>query len=228
MSLPVSIVIPTLDEAPRIAAAVERAWATGPREVIVVDGGSRDGTADIAAAGGAAVIFSPRGRAAQQNRGAAAASGDALLFLHADCWLAPHGLDQVLHTLLDERIVGGAFWQSIEAEGTAYRLLERGNAWRVARWGLPYGDQGIFVRREIFERLGGFPLVPLMEDVRFSRALRRLGRVALLPGPLHVSARRWQRHGILRQTLRNWTLLAAERLGVSPARLAGRYARHNE
>jgi len=228
MSLQVSIVIPTLDEAPRIAAAVERAWATGPREVIVADGGSRDGTADIAAAGGAAVISSPRGRAAQQNRGAAAAAGNVLLFLHADCRLAPHGLDQALRALADERFVGGAFWQRIDAEGAAYRLLERGNAWRVARWKLPYGDQGIFVRREIFERLGGFPSVPLMEDLRFSRALRRLGRLALLPGPLHVSARRWQRHGVLRQTMRNWTLLAAERLGVSPDRLAARYAGHNE
>ena len=120
-------------------------------------------------------------------------------------------------------VMGGCFAQRIEAPGWSYRLLERGNAARVRLWQVPYGDQGLFFRREIFERLGGFPDIPLMEDVRLMRRFRRISRPLLLPGPLAVDPRRWQRVGILRQTTRNWTLLAAEKLGVSPDRLATFY-----
>jgi GT2 family glycosyltransferase len=104
-------------------------------------------------------------------------------------------------------------------------LLERGNALR-AWWGRPYGDQGIFVRRDVFERVGGFPEVRLLEDVLFVRQLRRVGRLVLLPGPLYVSARRWQRHGVIWQTLRNWRILAAAKLGANPDRLSGLYPPH--
>ncbi len=120
----------------------------------------------------------------------------------------------------------GAFRQQIEAEGLLYRWLERGNAWRVRRRGLPYGDQGIFVRRPLFEELGGFPDVRLMEDVLLMKALRRRAWPALLPGPLHVNARRWRRQGVIRQTIRNWLLLSAARAGVHPNRLARFYALH--
>lgn len=227
MSLRVSIIIPALDEAPGIGLAVDRAWATGAGEVIVVDGGSRDGTAELARAAGGAVIASVRGRGVQQNAGARQATGDVLLFLHADTWLDPDGLRQLDEALAAQRIACGAFSQRIEADGAAYRLIERGNAWR-ARWrGLPYGDQGIFVRRELFERLGGFPEAPLLEDLLFMKRLRRESRPVVLPGPLYVSPRRWQKHGLLRQTARNWLLLAAAGLGVSPARLACFYPPHS-
>lgn len=224
----ISIIIPSLNEAERIADAVERAWAVRPLEVLVVDGGSHDGTADLAQRAGAKVLNSPRGRALQQNRGAAIASGEVLLFLHADTWLAENGCRQIQLAVEEQSAVCGAFRQVIEAEGWPYRLLERGNAGRARRLGLPYGDQGLFVRRETFDMLGGFPEVSLMEDWLLMRRLRRISWPVLLPGPLYVSARRWQRHGVVRQTLRNWALVAGALAGVSPNRLAQFYAPHGE
>ncbi len=221
----VSVIIPALNEAANIAAAIDGAWRAGAREVIVVDGGSGDGTLEIAAGQSCLALSSARGRAVQQNVGARQASGDVLLFLHADTWLAAGGVGQIVEAVREAHVIAGAFRQCITAAGVLYRLLERGNALR-ARWGRPYGDQGIFVRRDVFERVGGFPEVRLLEDVLLSRQLRRVGRLVLLPGPLHVSARRWQRHGVVRQTLRNWRILAAARLGVSPDRLAGLYPPH--
>jgi rSAM/selenodomain-associated transferase 2 len=222
----ISIIVPALNEELNIAAAVERAWQTQPAEVIVVDGGSRDSTINIARSAGADVIESLPGRARQQNAGARRAAGDVLLFLHADTWLAPAGLVQIKAALADERVLCGAFHQQIDAAEPLYRWLERGNAWRALRRGLPYGDQGIFVRHSVFQEQGGFPELQLMEDVMFMRQLRRRTRPVLLPGPLHVSARRWQRHGVIRQTARNWLLLAAARLGVHPDRLARFYKPH--
>ncbi|MBQ18041.1 MAG: glycosyltransferase [Planctomycetaceae bacterium] len=223
----VSILIPALNEARRIEDTVTAARLTGGREVIVCDGGSEDGTVEAAIGAGAVVVACPPGRAIQQNRAASASSGDVLLFLHADCRLPPDALEQVDRALRDSRVVGGAFRQRIDATGYAYRLLECGNAWR-ARWlQQPYGDQGLFVRRREFEAVGGFPKVALMEDLLLVQRLRRIGRLAVLPGPLVTDARRWQQHGVVRQTLRNWSLLLARRVGVSPERLARFYRRHD-
>jgi len=149
-----------------------------------------------------------------------------LLFLHADNWLERNAIAQIRSALRDPSVLGGAFRQHIDAPGHCYRLLEWGNAARVRWRGLPYGDQGIFLRRTVFEQLGGFPQIELMEDLYLMRRLRRLARPVLLPGPLHVSARRWRRHGLIRQTLRNWALLTAERCGVSPDQLARYYPPH--
>jgi rSAM/selenodomain-associated transferase 2 len=225
--LRISLIIPTLNEALNIARALERARALGPHEVLVADGGSDDGTAELACAAGATVIEAPRGRARQQNAAASAATGDVLLFLHADCWLAPGGLEQIAGMLRDEGVLGGAFRHCIEAPGVLYRIIERGNSLRVRWFKLPYGDQGIFLRREIFQKLGGFPDVRLMEDVLLMRKLRKISPVPILRGPLYIDARRWKRQGVIRQTLRNWSILAAERLGVSPDRLAEYYAPHS-
>ena len=224
----ISIIIPTLNEADRIGQAVQRAWATGPHEVLVVDGGSLDDTVAIAERHGARVLGGVRGRASQQNLGARQATGDVLLFLHADNLLDPDGVRQIAAALENGPVLGGAFQQKISASGLLYRLLERGNALRVRWLGLPYGDQGIFLRREVFDRLGGFPEVGLMEDLLLMRKLRRRARPVLLPGPLQVSPRRWQRYGVVRQTLRNWSLLLAERLGVSPDSLARFYPPHHD
>jgi len=224
--LKISAIIPALNEAPRIAGAVDRAWQAGADEVIVVDGHSDDDTRTVASGVDCRLVDSERGRAVQQNQGARAASGDVLLFLHADTWLASGAADQIRGALTDPRIEGGAFRQHIEAAGRIYRWLETGNAWRARRRGLPYGDQGIFLRRETFDELGGFPEVRLMEDLLLMRRLRRRCMPCLLPGPLYVSARRWQRHGPLRQTARNWLLLLALSLGVHPNRLAAYYATH--
>jgi len=224
----ISIIIPTLNEAALVTQAVAHAWETIPHEVLVADGGSKDGTSEAARAAGAIVVETPRGRAWQQNTAARRATGDVLLFLHADTWLATDGVRQIERALADQSVECGAFRQRIDAEGRLYRWLERGNGWRAAHRGLPYGDQGIFVRRCVFEHLGGFPVLRLMEDLMLMKRLRRRGRPVLLPGPLHVSARRWQRYGVVRQTARNWWLLSAARLGVHPDRLARYYPAHDK
>jgi rSAM/selenodomain-associated transferase 2 len=223
-----SVIIPALNEAECIGHAVDSAWQAGAEEVLVADGGSSDATTRIAAARQAKVISAPRGRATQQNAAAQQASGDVLLFLHADNWLEGAIAAQIRRSLAKSPRVHGALRQRIDASGFVYRWLERGNAERVRWLGLPYGDQAIFVRRDAFLTAGGFPDVPLMEDVLFMQRLRRRAWPLLLPGPVHVSARRWQRHGVIRQTIRNWTLLAAFAAGVSPARLARHYRRHDE
>lgn len=222
-----SVIIPAINEAAHISSAVKSAWDAGATEVLVSDGGSGDDTAQLAAAAGARVIVGPPGRALQQNGAASEATGDVLLFLHADNALPVDAIVQIESALARSKTFHGAFRQRIQAAGMGYRLLERGNAARVRWLGLPYGDQAIFIRRNIFEDAGGFPEVPLMEDLILMRRLRRRAWPVLLPGPLLVSPRRWQRHGILRQTLRNWRLTAAYSLGSSPEQLAQQYRRHD-
>ena len=219
----ISVIIPTLNEKGNIVEVVHSALAAGAEEVIVVDGGSTDGTVEIAIQLGCFVLASSPGRALQQNLGALRASGDILIFLHADCRLHPESLSSVTTTLSHNGVAGGAFEQRIDASGFIYWLIERGNALRVKWFGVAYGDQAIFVRRQLFDEIGGFPNSRLMEDVLFVRKLKMYGRIVLVSGPLTVSARRWQRHGIIRQTLRNWLIILAERIGVSPNYLARYY-----
>jgi len=221
-----SVIIPALNEAESIQRAIETSLALSPHEIIVADGGSTDDTVATARTLDCQVIECSRGRARQQNAGAAGATGDVLLFLHADTWLVPEARQQIDRTLASPGVPGGAFYHRIDADGLLFRLVEAGDALRVCSTRIAYGDQGIFLRREVFDALGGFPDVRLMEDVRLMKSLRDYGRLALLPGPLHVSARRWQKHGAIRQTLRNWCLLTAEQLGVHPDRLADLYVPH--
>ena len=221
--LKVSVIIPVRIESDRIAQAITRAQAAGADQVIVCDGQSTDATVSIAKNMPCELVFSPPGRGKQQNHAARAADGDCLLFLHADTWLPEGSITQIRSALSRRSVMGGCFAQRIEARGWSYRLLERGNAARVRLWQLPYGDQGLFFRRDVFKRLGGFPDIPLMEDVRLMRQFRRIARPLLLPGPLAVDPRRWQQMGIVRQTTRNWALLAAEKIGISPHRLAAYY-----
>ena len=221
-TLSISVIIPTLNEAPRIAELIASTRQVGECEIIVVDGGSTDGTLERASSADI-VLSSEPGRAKQQNAGAAASRGDVLLFLHADCRLPVGAFEAIRAAMQDERTVGGCFQQRIAADGWAYRWLERGNARRVRWLGMAYGDQGIFVRRRVFEELGRFADVKLMEDVLLMKRLRRTGRFVLLDERLSVSARRWKRHGIVRQTLRNWLLLTLAMCGVSPNRLARFY-----
>jgi rSAM/selenodomain-associated transferase 2 len=220
----ISVIIPTLDEADRIADLIARTREAGDCEIILVDGGSTDDTLTHATAADIC-ITTPRGRAGQQNAGAAAASGDVFLFLHADCSLEANAFEAIQQALANPKCVGGCFQQTIDAPGLRYRLLEWGNGLRVRLCKWAYGDQGIFVRREVFESLGGFPDLKLMEDLYFMKRLKRSGRVRLLDARLHVSPRRWQQAGIIRQTLRNWTLITAAHCGVSTDRLAKFYAK---
>ncbi len=222
-----SVVIPTLNEAALIERAVERAFALQPIDVVVADGQSADQTASLAAAAGATVLACRPGRGNQMNAGAAATTGDILLFLHADGWLEPQGVEQMQSALADPKIVGGAFRQRIDHDGRVFRCLEWGNAARVSWRRMAYGDQGIFIRRSVFEEIGHFPEVQLMEDVLLMSELRRRSLpIRLLAGPLHVDPRSWLKQGVIRQTLHNWTLLAGLRLGISPNRLAELYRPH--
>jgi rSAM/selenodomain-associated transferase 2 len=218
----VSIIIPTLNEASCIAATIANLREQQPLEIIVVNGGSRDGTVELARGADQVLSVAP-GRAAQMNAGAAAARGDHLLFWHADCKLQAGGLAALGCALRRPNVIAGCFSMRIDAEGVLYRAID-GCATARVRWtGIVYGDQGLFVRRADFVRLGGFPAVRFMEDVLISRRLRREGRVIVLPERIVVSPRRWQRVGIVRQTLRNWTLTGLALAGVSPDRLASHY-----
>jgi rSAM/selenodomain-associated transferase 2 len=213
----ISVVIPTLDEAGTIVTTLRRMSGQGADEVVVADGGSRDGTAALARGEGARVVSAPRGRGVQQNRGAAATTGDVLLFLHADCWLDPGALTALRRFIAaNPRVAGGCFRMRVAAPNPLFRLIDAAAQLRAGLLGIPYGDQGIFVPRGVFARVGGFPEVALMEDVLLACALRRRGRLAVLPPRIHVSPRRWQHQGILRQTLRNTCLILSAALGVPP------------
>ncbi len=226
--LEISVVIPAINEAEGISAAIHSATSQGAAEVVVVDGGSQDETVSRAQAAGARIVHSPPGRARQQNAGAAVAGGQVLLFLHADNRLGPECLKQVREALQrSPQAWGGAFRHRIDAPQWLYRCIEWGDAMRVRWRGVPFGDQGLFIRRDAFERVGGFPDQPLMEDLLLAQRMRRTGWPLLLPGPVWTSARRWQRHGILRQMARNWCLQVSHACGCSPSRLAAYYHRHD-
>ncbi len=218
----VSVIIPTLNEASCLAETVRSVRADRPHEVIVADGGSTDATRAVAVD---ADLFleAPRGRANQMNAGAARATGDVLLFLHADCTLEAGALADVERLLRRRDAIAGCFTMTVSAPGLLYRSLDACATARVRLTGLVYGDQGLFLRRADFERLGGFPPLRLMEDVFFSRTLRRRGRVVVSLRRIYVSPRRWQRSGLVRQTLRNWTLTALAAGGIHPDRLAAFY-----
>ncbi len=221
-----SVIIPTLNEHSCVGAAVESALRAGADEVLVADGGSTDGTADLAVAAGARLVRSAPGRAVQQNAGADAATGDVFLFLHADCRLPADAVPVVVRSLQQcPAAVGGFFRQRIDHPARVFRWIEFGNLLRARMLRWPYGDQAIFTRRRVFHSIGGFPLLDIMEDLYLAKQLNRRGTLVCIDRPLTVSARRWVRQGAVRQTLRNWSLLAAVHLGVSPQRLARHYPR---
>jgi rSAM/selenodomain-associated transferase 2 len=215
----VSVVIPALDEERRVAAAI--ASVRTADEVLVVDGGSSDRTRFVAAEAGARVIESPRGRGVQLDRGARAARGDWLLFLHADTRLEP-GWRGALEGLAP-RVVGGAVRFALETARPAGAYAEWAVALRCRVLGLPFGDQAIFCRRAAYERAGGFPHEPLFEDVAFFLRLRRVGETALLPVRAVSSPRRWERDGPALTTLRNNALVLLFLAGVAPSRLSRLY-----
>lgn len=219
-----SVVIPAVDEAARIAEAVASAGAEGV-EVLVVDGGSSDGTPEKARAAGACVLESTPGRARQLGVGAEAARGDVVLFLHADTRL-PRGWDGAVRSALaDGSKAGGAFRLRFDDRRLALRMIEWGARLRVLLFGLPYGDQALFVRREVLETMGGVPRVPIMEDLDLVRAMKRRGGLALLRLPVTTSARRYRAGGPLRTMLRNGLGAVGWALRVDRQRLADWYGR---
>lgn len=222
MAPAVSVVIPVLIDADA-ASALLATLRPGPgMEVIVVDGAADARLAGIVAAHPPArLLRTAPGRGRQMNAGAAAAAGTWLLFLHADSILPAGWFEAIAQ--LDDDVAGGWFRFALDDAAWQARVIERLTAWRVKSLRLPYGDQGIFVRREVFVELGGFPDFPLMEDVSFVRRLVRAGPVVEVPLAIRTSARRWRRDGWFRRSTKNLALVGLYFLGVAPERLARWY-----
>jgi rSAM/selenodomain-associated transferase 2 len=220
----ISVIIPALDEEAQIAAAVASARGRAVREVIVVDGGSHDATVQVARRHADVVLSALPGRAVQMNTGAAAARGDVLLFLHADTRLPPGFAAAVLAALVDPTVVGGRFDVRLVPGSPLLHVVGALMNLRSRLTRIATGDQAIFVRRAVFESAGGFAEIPLMEDVAFSRQLKRRGRVACLRQQAQTSSRRWLKDGPVRTILRMWWLRFLYACGVPPERLRRHYA----
>ncbi len=219
----ISVIIPALNESAHIQATLRQVSAGVPHEILVVDGGSTDSTATLAQAAGARVIHSKPGRARQMNAGAAQATGNILLFVHADTQLPDRWSRVVAEALSRTRVAAGAFCFRIAEPFPGRWWVERATNFR-SRWlGSPYGDQTLFLRRALFEEMGGFANLPIMEDYEFNQRLRKRGRIVTVDAPALTSGRRWRRLGVLRTTLMNKVVIAGYRLGVSPEKLAGWY-----
>lgn len=229
----ISIIIPVLNEAATIQETLTRFENASEVEVIVVDGGSRDDTVAIAMRVGKAIAKSLRievisaaaGRASQMNAGAAVATGDILLFLHADTHL-PTSFDTLVRQALQNAgTVAGAFELRIDAQLRGLRLVEKMVNMRSHFLSMPYGDQAIFLKAATFHDLGGFPDLPIMEDFELMLGLRRQGRITIVPAPVVTSGRRWQKLGVVKTTLINQLIIAGYFLGVPPAQLVRWYRR---
>ena len=219
-----SIVMPVLDEAAEIETALSALAPYRRRgvEVIVVDGGSSDGTAERARVLAARVIAAPRGRALQMNAGAAVATGDVLLFLHADTQLPENADGLVLDGLARSGRAWGRFDVRIDGGGLL-RVVAIMMNWRSRLTGIATGDQAMFMTRAAFDKAGGFPQIALMEDVALSVRLKRFGRPCALRARVTTSARRWRKHGTMRIVLLMWRLRLRFFLGADPAKLARAY-----
>jgi rSAM/selenodomain-associated transferase 2 len=219
----ISVIVPVLDEEKQLATTLEGLLALAPHEILVVDGGSSDRSREIAGRLGVNVMSAERGRARQMNQGAAQATGEVLLFLHADTRLPSSAFAEIRDAFTDADCIGGRF--DVELEGdhwmlpvVARMISERSRLTKVAT-----GDQALFVRRGVFEQMGGFPDIPLMEDIAFCRSLKLMGRVACLRSRVVSSGRRWEIDGVWQTIFRMWTLKLLYLGGVSPARLKQYY-----
>ncbi len=220
---PISVVVPVLDEEREVAAGLARIRALGPAEIVVADGGSRDRTVELAQPLADRVVSARRGRGAQLNAAAAASSQPLLMFVHVDTEL-PHGaFELAARALTAPGVVGGAFQVAIHDTRRRYRVIEWGANARARITGLAWGDQAVFTTRRTFDELGGFPEIPVLEDVAFAKRLACRGRVELLPARVRNSPRRWEREGLVYATVRNWAITLLFTAGVPAARLARWY-----
>src|SRR5512140_2769166 len=229
MAMPISVIIPTLNEERTIIATLAHTAALGFDELIVVDGGSTDETPALvesyrlstqsSALSPVRWVASPLGRSRQMNEGAKASEGEILLFLHADTQLPDNAKRIIDTTMADQRMVGGRFDVRFDRPSIWGTIIGRMMNWRSRLSGLATGDQALFVRRPIFEQMGGFPDIPLMEDIEFSNRLKRMGAIAALTATVTTSFRRWEQHGPLRTILLMWTLRLLYWIGISPSHL---------
>jgi hypothetical protein len=219
----ISVVIPALNEAGQLGQTLSGLAPGRDIEVIVADGGSTDATLEIARAAGARALALRAPRSLQMNAGAAAAAGDLLLFLHADTRLPGDFRHHIREASTRPGAAAGAFRLRIDAAGRGLRLIERAANWRARRLQMPYGDQALFMRRDIFWESGAYLPIPIMEDFELVRRLRRRGRIVLAAGSAATSARRWQRIGPMKTWLINQRVVIGYCLGVAPQRLAAWY-----
>lgn len=223
----ISVVMPVYNEEEQInnsISAVYRVSVNDEVEVIVSDGNPKGNTLATVQDRRVIRVLSDKGRARQMNKAASLASGDVLVFLHADSRLPPAAFSLIAGALDDPKVVGGAFDLAIDSGGFAFRLIERAASLRSRLTRIPYGDQAIFLRRGYFHEIGRYRDIPLMEDVDLMRRIRRRGdRICILSERVLTSARRWQKEGALYCTLRNWTIFTLYTLGVSPERLVRFY-----
>jgi len=217
------VIVPLLNEARIVPSLLAEARRWPVEELIFVDGGSHDDTPALLAAAGVRWLTSAPGRGVQLNAGARATRAEVLLFVHADTRLKPRHVHAVRRVMASADIVGGRFDVRLSGAQPAFRLIEFMINLRSRLSRISTGDQAMFVRRDVFESLGGFADWPLMEDVEFSRRLKRVGRIACLRPPVVTSSRRWERHGIARTVALMWWLRLLFWLGVSPVKLARIY-----
>jgi rSAM/selenodomain-associated transferase 2 len=227
-SVTISVIIPTLNEEKSLPRTLACLSASAPTEIIIVDGGSTDGTLSVAQefcahTANARVITSPQGRARQMNEGAKASQGDILMFLHADTQLPVQAGRIVESALAKRNAVGGRFNVRFDNPSAWSRVISSFMNQRSRLTGIATGDQALFVRRQVFELLGGFAQIPLMEDIEFSSRLQQAGRTVALRDTVVTSFRRWDKQGPLKTILLMWTLRFLYWVGVSPHRLARVY-----
>jgi rSAM/selenodomain-associated transferase 2 len=220
----ISVIVPVLNEETTIGRTLAAVMALRPHEIIVVDGSSGDRTREIGAQAGAKVLMTGPGRARQMNRGALEATGEVLLFLHADTRLPVSAFRDIESALSDPRYLGGRFDVELDSDRWLLKVVGAMISLRSRLSKVGTGDQAIFVRREVFAELDGFPDMPLMEDIAFCRMLKRAGKVACLRSKVVTSARRWETDGVWRTIFRMWTLKLLYLAGVPPARLKRFYA----
>jgi rSAM/selenodomain-associated transferase 2 len=227
----ISIIIPVLDEAERINHVIDAIGPSNPGrafETIVVDGDPAGRTIKSISGDGVVKLLSGTGRAKQMNAGAQAATGEILLFLHADTELPTGALGKIASAMEDPAYVAGAFDLAIDSSRAVFRIIERAASLRSRLTGTPFGDQAIFIRKDYFHTIGGYKDIPIMEDIKLMRRVaNRDGRLCFLADKVRTSPRRWEKEGVLRCTLRNWLIQFLYAVGVSPHRLARFYRNHS-
>jgi len=220
----ISIIIPVLNEEKELRRTLTSLLVTKNEELIIVDGGSKDRTVDIAKEFTSNVYQTVRGRAHQMNYGAREAAGDLLLFFHSDCVLPRNAYKLIRETLSDGSVSAGAFDLSIDHDSFCYRIIEKGANIRSRVTSIPYGDQGLFLSKDLFVQIGGYPDIPIMEDIAIAKELRQAGRIRFLKEKVKTSPRRWIAEGPVFTTMRDWMIaLLYGTFNVPPDKLSNFY-----